>query len=107
MKNAYLAATIAGAVIPWYFFLQYFTAEGLSFAGFIAAAVANPAAAGVTADAVFASFVFWLFMFHRSRFAHGPAPWLFIALNLLIGLCCALPAYFYAQERQRTVPAPA
>ena len=105
MKNLYLAAAVAGAVIPYYFFLQYFAAEGMNVSGFLAGPIANYPAAGVTADAFYASFVFWIFMFHRNRFAHGPGPWLFIALNLLIGLSCALPAYFYAQERQRSAPA--
>ena len=29
----------------------------------------------------------------------GPAPWLFVVLNLTIGLSCALPAYLYASIR--------
>jgi hypothetical protein len=29
----------------------------------------------------------------------GPSPWPFIAINLLIGLSCALPAYLYVRSR--------
>lgn len=102
MKNLYLAAAIIGAIVPYFFFIQFFGVDGLSLPAFISGAFANAAAGGITADLLISSFVFWGFMFHRNRFAHGPGPWLFIALNLLIGLSCALPAYFYAQEKQRT-----
>ncbi len=37
----------------------------------------------VTADLLITSGVFWVYMFSRSE---GPAPWLFIVLNLTIGL---------------------
>jgi hypothetical protein len=101
MKHVYLVAAVIGAIVPYIFFIQYFSAGNLSPMDFLSAWFINPAAGGVAADALIASIVFWMFMFHRNRFAHGPGPWLFIALNLLIGLSCALPAYLYAQERQR------
>ena len=101
MKRVYLAAAIVGAIAPWFFILQWFSANGPDMLPFLAAWFANGSVAGLAADALIASVVFWLFMFHRNRYAHGPGPWLFIALNLMIGLSCALPAYLYAQERQR------
>jgi hypothetical protein len=101
MKWVYLAAAIVGAIVPYIFFLQFFGATESGISGFLSDAFANPAASGVAADALIASFVFWLFMFHRNRFAHGPVPYLYIALNLLIGLSCALPAYLYAMETSR------
>lgn len=101
MKALYLAAAIAGAIIPYVFFLEHVGTSGFSLSTFVSAVFANPAASGFTSDLLISSFVFWVFMFHRNRFAHGPNPAGFIALNLLIGLSCALPAYFYAQERQR------
>ena len=67
----------------------------------VAAVFANPAAGGFTADLLISSFVFWVFMFQKSRLAHGPNPAGFIALKLLIGLSCALPAYLFAQELRR------
>jgi preprotein translocase subunit SecD len=61
------------------------------------ASVINNAAAGITADILFSSLVFWIFMYVQYR-KSGPNPFLFIALNLLIGLSCALPAYLYVCE---------
>ncbi len=101
MKLLYLGAAIAGAIVPYVFFLEHFGLSGFSLSIFVSAVFANPAASGFTSDLLISSFVFWVFMFHRNRFAHGPNPVGFIVLNLLIGLSCALPAYLYAQELQR------
>ena len=98
MKALYLAAAIVGAIVPYLFFFQHAGASGFSLGGFLAAVFVNPAATGIAADLSIASVVFWIFMVHRHRLSHGPNPWGFVALNALIGLACALPAYLYAME---------
>lgn len=100
MKRLYLVLAIVGAVLPYAFFMQHFSSKGLSLPGFAAAVFANPAASGFTADLLFTSAVFWTFMFHQRSREKGPPPALFIVLNLLIGLSCAVPAYLYARERK-------
>lgn len=97
MKHVYLVAAIIGAVIPYFFFIQFMAEPGFAPGEFIAQAFANPAAAGFSSDLFIASFVFWIYMFTAGDDA--PKPWAFIALNLLIGLSCALPAYLYWRER--------
>lgn len=97
MKNLYLALAIVGAILPYIFFIQFFGEAGIDLPGFIQALFANGAAGGFTADLLVSSFVFWLFMFSRQQ--DGPKPWAFIALNLTIGLSCALPAYLWANEK--------
>ena len=92
MKNLYLAWAIVGALVPILFFLGVFHTEAVGAAGFIPALFANSAAGGFAADILIASAVFWSYMFSAKE---GPKPWLFIALNLCIGLSCALPAYLY------------
>jgi len=99
MKALYLVLAIVGAVVPYVFFLQHFSSEGLSLSVFVAALFANGAAGGFTADLLVTSAVFWMFMFHQKTHGKGPNPVLFIVLNLLIGLSCAFPAYLYARER--------
>lgn len=101
MKQLFLVAAIIGAIVPYVFYIDHVATAGFGLGAFVGDVVANPAARGLTADLLISSFVFWAFMFHRNRFAHGPNPLGFIALNLLIGLSCALPAYLYAQELQR------
>ena len=100
MKTLYLVLAIVGAVLPYVFFVQHFSSEGVSLSRFVTALFPNGAAGGFTADLLITSVVFWIFMFHQRNRDNGPRPILFIGLNLLIGLSCALPAYLYARERK-------
>ena len=99
MKRLYLVLAVIGAIVPYIFFIQHFATEGPSLLRFVSALYANPAAGGFTSDLLVTSFIFWIFMFHQRRRNKGPNPLLFILLNLLIGLSCAMPAYLYARER--------
>lgn len=102
MKKVYLSLAIAGAVVPYLFFFDFMQEFGLNLSLFISSAFINGAAAGLGADLLISSFVFWLFMFQRHRGGNGPGPILFIVLNLTIGMSCALPAYLYAVEKRKT-----
>lgn len=97
MRILYLLLAIVGAIVPYLFFVDFFAAEGVDLQAFLASAFANGAAGGGMMDLVISSCVFWIFMF-RNR-PRGPAPWLFMVLNLTIGLSCALPAYLFAASR--------
>ena len=73
MKALYLVLAIVGAVLPYAFFIQHFSSEGLGLPGFVAALFANPAAGGFTADLLITSVVFWTFMFHQRTREKGRA----------------------------------
>jgi hypothetical protein len=91
VKNVYLSLAIVGTVVPYVFFLEHFGSAGLAIGTFLAAAFANGAAGGATADLVISSLVFWVFLASRKT----PQLWLYVLVNLLIGLSCALPLYLY------------
>ncbi len=99
MKKLYLLLALIGAIVPYIFFFQFIQTEGLNIPAFISALFVNGAAGGFSADLLLASFIFWLFMFQQAKESDGPKPYLFIILNLIIGLSCALPAYLYAREK--------
>lgn len=101
MKTIYLVLAIVGAVLPYAFFVQHFSSEGVGIGRFAAALFVNPAAGGFTADLLFTSLVFWIFMFHQRSREKGPHPTLFIVLNFFIGLSCAFPAYLYVREHKK------
>ena len=96
MKNAYLVLAIAGAVVPYYFFIDFFLSEGIDLFSFIGALFANGAASGFTSDVLISSVVFWIYMFSKKD---GPTPWPFLVVNLTIGLSCALPAYLWMRAK--------
>ncbi|MCH6574329.1 MAG: DUF2834 domain-containing protein [Bacteroidetes bacterium] len=101
MKKLYLLLTVIGAIVPYFFFFQFIQAEGINISAFVSALFVNGAAGGFTADVLLSSFIFWLFMFKQVKESNGPKPYLFIVLNLAIGLSCALPAYLYAREKAK------
>ncbi|MFA7350449.1 MAG: DUF2834 domain-containing protein [Methylotenera sp.] len=98
MNKIYLVAAVIGAIVPFFFFFQFIQLNGVNLPDFISALFVNGAAGGFSADLLLSSFVFWVFMFQQRKMSNAPKPWLFIALNLGIGLSCALPAYLYAIE---------
>jgi len=91
MKHVYLALAVVGAVVPYVFFAQHFSASGFGLASFVANAFANGAAGGFSADVLISSVVFWIFLVSRK----APHLWLYVTINLAIGLSCALPLYLY------------
>jgi hypothetical protein len=96
MRSFYLVFAIVGAIIPLAFFTQFFFGGGSDavLLDFAPALFVNSAAGGFAADLLISSFVFWGYMWNRR--ASGPKMLPFVALNLCIGLSCALPAYLYA-----------
>ncbi|MBT8338327.1 MAG: DUF2834 domain-containing protein [Gemmatimonadetes bacterium] len=103
MKALYLGLALVGAVVPYIFFIAHIGAEGLGLDAMLSAMFANSMASTLTSDLFLSSFVFWIWLVHSKT----KRPWVFVALNLCIGLSCALPAYLYARERERaSAPAP-
>jgi hypothetical protein len=100
MKTLYLILAVVGGVIPYIFLIQWLLTEGIHPGRFIAALFVNPAAACFTLDALLSSVVFWIFIIHQRRRQKGPHPVLFIVINFVIGLCCALATYLYVRERR-------
>lgn len=98
MKRLYLFLAVVGAVFPYVYFIQFFVSEGIDLGGFLSALFSNGAVSGFTTDLLISSFVFWIAMIQSRRHGKGPNPIPFVALNLLIGLSCAIPAYLYAKE---------
>ena len=91
MKNAYLVMAILGAVVPYYFFMSHFNAVGYGLSDFMAGLFANGAAGGFSADVLISSAVFWMHLWSR----RAAKLWLYVLVNLTIGLSCALPLFLY------------
>lgn len=95
MKNVYLVLAIAGAVVPYLFFIPFFAASGLDPGDFLSGAFVNGAAGGLAADLILTSVVFWVYLFSQ----RAERIWLHVLINLTIGLSCALPLYLYLTTR--------
>jgi hypothetical protein len=104
MKNVYLVLTIVGTIVPYVFFIEHFSVSGFGLPTMLASAFANGAAGGFAADVLISSAVFWIYLGRHKV----PNRWIYMLLNVLVGLSCALPLYLYMTTRAsetRTVPA--
>jgi len=97
-STLFLELAILGAVAPYIFFFQFFATEGVA-GNFFGALYANGAAGGVATDLLISSVVFWLFLFPEARRVGVERPWIYVVVNLVIGLSCAVPLFLWARER--------
>ncbi len=103
MRNFYLLAAVAGAVVPYLFFFDFFAAEGLDVIAFAGALFVNGAAGGFAADLLVTSVVFWVWLISQGE----RRAWLLIFVNLSVGLSCAVPLYLWMRAGVLDKPAPA
>jgi Protein of unknown function DUF2834 len=96
MPMLYLILAVIGAIVPYLFFVEHFAAAGLGLGAFLGAAFANGAAGGFSADVLISSVVFWCYLVSRKV----PLTWLYVLINLGIGLSCALPLYLFMTARR-------
>lgn len=101
LRWTYFDLLLLGVAVPLYFLIQHFSSHGFSVTLFFAEAFSNPVATALTSDLLISSCVFWVFAAVQLK-AKDQLNLLviFIALNLLIGLSCALPAYFWWSTHQ-------
>lgn len=96
MKIFYLVLAIIGGIVPYIFFAQFLANSDAG--SFVSALFVNGAAGGFSADLLISSVVFWAFLWQRK----APHAWIYVVINLTIGLSCALPAYLYMECRRQS-----
>lgn len=97
-KTSYLIGAIAGTVVPYYFLIQFLLQYGFDPALFVQQMFATPIATMFAMDLFISSFVFWVFLFAEGRRLAMGNLWLYIVLNLIVGLSLALPLFLYFRE---------
>ncbi len=107
MTALYLVLAIVGGIAPYIFFLDFMAQSGPGLVTFLGALFANGASGGFTVDLVISSAVFWAFLWQDSGRSGVAHPWIYVLVNLLIGLSCALPLYLYMRARRALAPSPA
>ena len=100
MKRFYLTLAVLGGVLPFVFFDQFFFEYGFALNEFVHQLFSTSPAAGFTTDLLITSLVFWVWSYGQARQYEMKNWWLYVAVNLLIGLSCALPLFLYFRERR-------
>ena len=97
-KTIYLLGAIAGTVLPYYFLIQFLLQYGFDLPLFVQQMFANPIATMFTVDLFISSFVFWVFLYAEGRRLEMGNLWVYVVLNLSVGLSLALPLFLYFRE---------
>jgi hypothetical protein len=99
-KNIFLAAAILNFVIAEAIIFGFFSTHGLNLGLFGAQAFLTHGGALAWADVLGSSFVFWGIAALEDRKHNIGKLWLYVLLNLCVGLCVALPLFWWARERR-------
>ena len=102
--RVYAVLAAVGAVLPWLILVPWIAGGGATLAAFWYGPYANAPAALFSADVLWSSVVFLVFVVAESRRSGVRAPWLSPLVLCLFGLCCALPLFLWQREKAR-VPA--
>lgn len=94
----YLAAAVAGTVVPWLFFAGFIGDSGMDVPLFVRSLFVNGAAGGFSADLLISLLVFWLWSYADARREGVRHWWLLLPAGLLVGLSLVMPLYFYLRE---------
>ncbi len=103
MRAYYLIAAVIGTILPYYYIGSFAIEHSFDVSLFIEQVLSARASLGFVVDLFISSFVFWPFLFKEARRIKTPSPWLFVFLNLSVGLSCALPLFFYFREKNEPV----
>lgn len=100
MATFYLLAAVAGSVIPYYYLGGALLSEGMTPSLLMNEILDARASFAFVADVIISSIAFWPFLFAEAKRWRTPSAWIFIALNLGVGLSCALPLFLFFRERR-------
>lgn len=107
IRRFYLAAAIAGTLIPWLFFGSFFASHGPNIPLFLQSLFANGAAGGFSADVLLSILVFWVWSWRDAERNRITGWWLVLPAGFSVGLSLALPLYLYLRERDQVSDPPA
>ena len=99
-KNVYLLLAAIGLLVPYWFFFQFFKANGFQLGLLLQQALINPVSIAFTVDLVLSIIVFWFYLFGEANKLQMKNAWLYVLASLTIGLSFALPLFLYFRERQ-------
>ncbi|SNY93868.1 Protein of unknown function [Cohaesibacter sp. ES.047] len=100
----YLFMCVVGTIVPWLGFVAFLFEEGVDLPLFVTSTIANPVAAGFTADLLISILVFWVWAVVDARREDVRNWWLIIPSTFCVGLSLALPLYLFLRERVRMAP---
>ncbi|WKN45200.1 DUF2834 domain-containing protein [Tunicatimonas pelagia] len=100
LLHFYLVATVLGTVLPYYQLFQFIAENGWGLMTFIEKLFINAASSMGAIDLLISSAVFWVFLYLEGSRVKMSKLWIYVLVNLFIGLSAALPLFLYVRERR-------
>jgi hypothetical protein len=100
MKQLYLLLALIGLILPYYFFGSFLVAHGLDIRLLVQQLFANDISTFFAVDVIISSLVFWIFLYQEASRYQMKHWWLYILVNLVVGVSCALPLFLYFRQSQ-------
>ncbi len=102
LGGLYLLLAILGAVLTWYFNLNYMLNSPVmpTVAEFFRQGTATPLAASLTYDLLVAATCGSIFMFVEGKRLRMKHIWVFLLLAILVAFAFAFPLFLYFRERK-------
>jgi hypothetical protein len=95
MQLTYLILVILGFIFPYSQLIPFFIEHGLDLQLFWSQLFINQVSSDVAFDLFISSVVFWFFLFQEGTRLKMQYLWIYVVLNLAIGLSFALPLFLW------------
>ena len=99
MQIIYLILAIFGFILPYSQLVPFFIDHGLNLSLFWSQLFANQISSVFAFDLLVSSVVFWLLVFKEGKRINLKFLWLYVVLNLAIGLSFALPVFLWVRSK--------
>ena len=98
MQIIYLISAILGFALPYSQLIPFFANQGFNLSLFWSQLFANRISTDFAFDLLVSSTVFWIFVFKEGTRLNLKYLWLYLVLNLSIGLSFALPLFLLVRS---------
>jgi hypothetical protein len=98
MRGLYLVLAITGFILPYYFFIEFLAANGLSLSLLIQQLFGTPGSTFFAVDLLITAIGFWVFLYREARRLQMNHWWVYIAATLVVGPSFAFPLFLYFRE---------
>lgn len=98
-KTLYLSLAILGFILPYYFIINFYTANEMTTLAALAQVLALDWGALIAADLTISVLAAWMFYYSESKRLNMKNWWLYLLATLSVGLSFSLPLFLYFRER--------
>jgi hypothetical protein len=102
-KVLYLLLCVAGAILPYSFFVQFLREHGLNLRLVVEQLFANSISSFFGTDVIVATVCLWVFVYFEGRRARIKNLWAPVVASLVVGISLGLPLFLYLRESRNSV----